>query len=203
MTAKPPQFRLDVAIRPNILSLEPYRCARDDYDEGILLDANENAMGHSLATQEGDESECSSLLAAVSWGLECWSRAITVHRPGASLTPPPPRSTSHPSLTPPPSQPHSTSSTCTGTPPQPTSPSSSSSATCATCPPPTTSSSASARTSASTSCSASRARRARTASWCARRRMGCTACVRRSMMLRWSSCRWTLRTASFCPRWTR
>lgn len=31
--------------RPNILSLQPYRCARDDYDEGILLDANENSLG--------------------------------------------------------------------------------------------------------------------------------------------------------------
>eukprot|EP01082_Thalassiosira_pseudonana_P000897 g576.t1.1.5e174188 g576 g576.t1 contig10:320306-321585(+) len=31
--------------RPNILSLHPYRCARDDYSSGVLLDANENAMG--------------------------------------------------------------------------------------------------------------------------------------------------------------
>ncbi|KAI2513235.1 Aminotransferase class I and II [Fragilaria crotonensis] len=31
--------------RPNILELQPYRCARDDYSEGILLDANENAIG--------------------------------------------------------------------------------------------------------------------------------------------------------------
>lgn len=31
--------------RPNILSLQPYRCARDDYDTGILLDANENSIG--------------------------------------------------------------------------------------------------------------------------------------------------------------
>ena len=31
--------------RPNILSLQPYRCARDDYDQGILLDANENSLG--------------------------------------------------------------------------------------------------------------------------------------------------------------
>ena len=31
--------------RPNILELLPYRCARDDYSEGILLDANENAFG--------------------------------------------------------------------------------------------------------------------------------------------------------------
>jgi len=31
--------------RPNVLSLQPYRCARDDYASGILLDANENALG--------------------------------------------------------------------------------------------------------------------------------------------------------------
>lgn len=46
--AKPPQFSLDKAIRSNILALLPYRCARDDYSEGILLDANENALGHAL-----------------------------------------------------------------------------------------------------------------------------------------------------------
>ena len=34
--------------RPNILELQPYRCARDDYDTGILLDANENALGPPL-----------------------------------------------------------------------------------------------------------------------------------------------------------
>ncbi|KAG0661283.1 histidinol-phosphate transaminase [Rhodotorula mucilaginosa] len=44
----PPQFSLDKAIRSNILALLPYRCARDDYSEGILLDANENALGHAL-----------------------------------------------------------------------------------------------------------------------------------------------------------
>ena len=31
--------------RTNILELAPYRCARDDYNTGILLDANENAFG--------------------------------------------------------------------------------------------------------------------------------------------------------------
>jgi histidinol-phosphate/aromatic aminotransferase/cobyric acid decarboxylase-like protein len=31
--------------RKNVLELIPYRCARDDYDTGILLDANENAFG--------------------------------------------------------------------------------------------------------------------------------------------------------------
>ncbi|KAK4125944.1 histidinol-phosphate aminotransferase [Parathielavia appendiculata] len=46
-----PAFNLDTCARPNILALEPYRCARDDYkDDGtnILLDANENAYGPSL-----------------------------------------------------------------------------------------------------------------------------------------------------------
>ncbi|KAJ8575542.1 hypothetical protein ON010_g3668 [Phytophthora cinnamomi] len=39
-------------IRPNILSLTPYRCARDDYDQGILLDANENSLGPPLQGHE-------------------------------------------------------------------------------------------------------------------------------------------------------
>ncbi|PQE14089.1 histidinol-phosphate aminotransferase protein [Rutstroemia sp. NJR-2017a BVV2] len=44
-------FNLQTCARANILALEPYRCARDDYkDDGtnILLDANENAYGPSL-----------------------------------------------------------------------------------------------------------------------------------------------------------
>ncbi|KAK2001804.1 histidinol-phosphate aminotransferase [Colletotrichum falcatum] len=44
-------FNLEKCARPNILALEPYRCARDDYkDDGtnVLLDANENAYGPSL-----------------------------------------------------------------------------------------------------------------------------------------------------------
>ncbi|KAI0898527.1 histidinol-phosphate aminotransferase [Annulohypoxylon nitens] len=44
-------FNIETCARPNILALEPYRCARDDYkDDGtnILLDANENACGPSL-----------------------------------------------------------------------------------------------------------------------------------------------------------
>ncbi|KKA28436.1 hypothetical protein TD95_003044 [Thielaviopsis punctulata] len=46
-------FNLETCARPNILALEPYRCARDDYkDDGhnVLLDANENAYGPSLTT---------------------------------------------------------------------------------------------------------------------------------------------------------
>lgn len=35
-------------VRGNIRELTPYRCARDDYSEGVLLDANENSYGPSL-----------------------------------------------------------------------------------------------------------------------------------------------------------
>lgn len=41
-------FDLQTLIRPNIAGLEPYRCARDDFKEGILLDANENTHGPAL-----------------------------------------------------------------------------------------------------------------------------------------------------------
>ncbi|KAG9099077.1 histidinol-phosphate transaminase [Ceratobasidium sp. 370] len=44
----PAHFDIGQVIRPNILALHPYRCARDDYQSGILLDANENALGHSI-----------------------------------------------------------------------------------------------------------------------------------------------------------
>ncbi|TNE70740.1 histidinol-phosphate transaminase [bacterium] len=40
-------------VRPNILALAPYRCARDDYDSGILLDANENSNGPNIPGAEG------------------------------------------------------------------------------------------------------------------------------------------------------
>lgn len=38
-------FDLSQIVRPKIYNLEPYRCARDDFKEGVLLDANENAWG--------------------------------------------------------------------------------------------------------------------------------------------------------------
>jgi histidinol-phosphate aminotransferase len=40
--------------RDNITELTPYRCARDDYSEGVLLDANENSYGPTL---QGDSIE--------------------------------------------------------------------------------------------------------------------------------------------------
>ncbi|KIJ37316.1 hypothetical protein M422DRAFT_231965 [Sphaerobolus stellatus SS14] len=51
--SKPAHFNIENVIRPNILALLPYRCARDDYQSGILLDANENAMGHSIEATQG------------------------------------------------------------------------------------------------------------------------------------------------------
>ncbi|TYZ64847.1 hypothetical protein PybrP1_008151 [[Pythium] brassicae (nom. inval.)] len=44
-------------IRPNILALTPYRCARDDYDEGVLLDANENSLGPTLSSDNALRTE--------------------------------------------------------------------------------------------------------------------------------------------------
>lgn len=38
-------FDLERLIRHNIRDLKPYRSARDSFEEGLLLDANENSMG--------------------------------------------------------------------------------------------------------------------------------------------------------------
>ncbi|KAL2024508.1 hypothetical protein VTK56DRAFT_7551 [Thermocarpiscus australiensis] len=75
-------FNLETCARPNILALEPYRCARDDYkDDGtnILLDANENAYGPPLPTNSTNTAtsingNASSLPAAPSLDL------TTLHR---------------------------------------------------------------------------------------------------------------------------
>lgn len=45
-------FDLTDLIRPNILNLKPYRSARDDFSEGILLDANENSLGSVVESEE-------------------------------------------------------------------------------------------------------------------------------------------------------
>ncbi|MGN8224850.1 histidinol-phosphate transaminase [Gracilimonas sp. BCB1] len=38
-------MKIEALVRENIRNLKPYRSARDDFDRGILLDANENSMG--------------------------------------------------------------------------------------------------------------------------------------------------------------
>lgn len=52
--AKPENWTWDGLTRSNILKLQPYRCARDDYDAGtgILLDANENSLGHAITAKD-------------------------------------------------------------------------------------------------------------------------------------------------------
>lgn len=63
ITITMPAFNLATCARPNILALEPYRCARDDYkDDGtnILLDANENAFGPSLTPAAAAAASASS-----------------------------------------------------------------------------------------------------------------------------------------------
>lgn len=52
----PNNFNLKDVVRPNIWALDPYRCARDDYWEGILIDANENGFGTCINL---DDSEIS------------------------------------------------------------------------------------------------------------------------------------------------
>jgi len=42
---------IDELVRPNVLNFEPYRSARDDFSEGILLDANENALGSPFESE--------------------------------------------------------------------------------------------------------------------------------------------------------
>src|SRR5690625_476901 len=38
-------FNLKRLVRPNIQALTPYHSAREDFSEGVLLDANENSFG--------------------------------------------------------------------------------------------------------------------------------------------------------------
>jgi hypothetical protein len=73
-------------IRPNILALTPYRCARDDYDQGILLDANENSLGPSLNADNEFKAEqlerypdpYQKELKQALAGFRCVSRAVWI-----------------------------------------------------------------------------------------------------------------------------
>lgn len=46
-----PTTNIQSLIRENIRNLTPYRSARNDFDSGILLDANENSFGSSVRNQ--------------------------------------------------------------------------------------------------------------------------------------------------------
>lgn len=64
--SNPAHFDIERIVRPNILALTPYRCARDDYSAGVLLDANENAYGPSIAIDEQKDTPAASTLASMS-----------------------------------------------------------------------------------------------------------------------------------------
>jgi len=49
--AKMSGFCLSKVVRANIQKLKPYRCARDDYSKGQLMDANENSLGPPLSLE--------------------------------------------------------------------------------------------------------------------------------------------------------
>lgn len=50
MTENKATFNPEPWVRPNIRTLNPYHAARDDYHEGVLLDANENSFGPAVPT---------------------------------------------------------------------------------------------------------------------------------------------------------
>ncbi len=43
-----PDINIESLMRENIRKLTPYRSARDDFDKGLLLDANENSLGSPI-----------------------------------------------------------------------------------------------------------------------------------------------------------
>ncbi len=45
-------MNFDLLVRPNIRTLKPYHSARQDFLNGVLLDANENAFGSVLKTED-------------------------------------------------------------------------------------------------------------------------------------------------------
>lgn len=47
-----PEISIENLVRPNIRKLKPYRSARDDFDSGLLLDANENSLGAPYKTAD-------------------------------------------------------------------------------------------------------------------------------------------------------
>lgn len=49
----PKAIAIDDLVRTNIRELEPYKSARDQFEQGVLLDANENSIGPPFAQAEG------------------------------------------------------------------------------------------------------------------------------------------------------
>jgi hypothetical protein len=74
--------------RRNILELQPYRCARDDYSDGVLLDANENAFGPtSLPTKNLDPFDNSNSLERYPDPYQAPLKELVATYRGHNLTP--------------------------------------------------------------------------------------------------------------------
>lgn len=74
--------------RKNILELQPYRCARDDYSDGVLLDANENAFGPtSLPTKNLSTNDNSNELERYPDPYQTALKELFVKYRGNELTP--------------------------------------------------------------------------------------------------------------------
>eukprot|EP00934_Nitzschia_sp_Nitz4_P003848 Nitzschia sp. Nitz4//scaffold72_size95085//33044//34316//NITZ4_004753-RA/size95085-snap-gene-0.121-mRNA-1//-1//CDS//3329557354//3838//frame0 len=87
MSEKPQGIAASIA-RKNILELQPYRCARDDYSDGILLDANENAFGPtSLPTKCLDPFDNSNVLERYPDPYQMELKELFVKHRGNDLTP--------------------------------------------------------------------------------------------------------------------
>mmetsp|Transcript_21358 Transcript_21358/g.44466 ORF Transcript_21358/g.44466 Transcript_21358/m.44466 type:complete len:397 (-) Transcript_21358:69-1259(-) len=56
--------------RPNILTLLPYRCARDDYETGTLLDANENSLGPTQPSSFSNHLQLERYPSPYQWELK-------------------------------------------------------------------------------------------------------------------------------------
>lgn len=78
-------FDLKRVVRPNILKLEPYRCARDDYSQGTLLDANENSYGPAYSAESKDNNELQLHRYPDPLGREVKQKLLKL-RPGVSGT---------------------------------------------------------------------------------------------------------------------
>ena len=48
-----PEISIENLVRPNIRKLEPYHSARENHNEGLLLDANENSLGAPYKEADG------------------------------------------------------------------------------------------------------------------------------------------------------
>jgi histidinol-phosphate aminotransferase len=70
---------IDALCRQNVRDLAPYRCARDDYDTGILLDANENTHGPAITPTPVIFSPVPSEPMGLNLNVQDWTQVESWH----------------------------------------------------------------------------------------------------------------------------